>query len=142
MDISSFVTVDKSTCEIKNPTNVELTLTNDDKKKSAMTITIAGPETDLYRKAQYEMRRTLLKKYAGKDREDIDFDDTFEEVTEKSVAFLAEITIEWNITYNGEQPKYDKELGVEFYTKNRWVATQLEVFMATQANFMPDLSED
>lgn len=138
MDIGNFTVVDTVTVVLVNPNNGDIL--KNDSDDSEMTITLAGRETNEYRKAQFEMRREIMKKYSGD--KDANFDEAFSEVEEKTYRLMALITKEWNITYNGGCPELSYETALEFYQKNHWVVQQIDFQMSKRANFTEDSSGD
>jgi hypothetical protein len=94
---------------------------NDD--GSEMTITVHAPWTKAYRSAGFKHANERLRKRKG-NKEDFDF--TFEELEEAGIDLLVDVTIDWNITFGGEKPKFTAKKAKEVYTEIFWIKGQLE----------------
>ena len=115
--------------EIKHPANGE-TLNNDD--KSPMTITVFAPHSKEYKNVLYEQTNKRLKQMQSKNTQDI----TAEDLEEASLEALAKTTKEWNITYDGEQPKLTVAKAKQIYDEVFWIKAQIEEAAANSLDFM------
>jgi len=112
----------KETVEIilEHPGTGEV-LMNDD--GSEMTITVHAPWTKAYRSAGFKHANERLRKRKG-DKEDFNF--TFEELEEAGIDLLADVTVDWDITFGGEKPKFTVAKAKEVYSEIFWIKGQLE----------------
>jgi hypothetical protein len=106
--------------ELKHPSTGEV-LTNDE-DNSPMTITVCAPHTKEYKGRIFRMSQERLKKSAVAKSEDMDFEDIYS----FSVDFLVDMTSDWNITFNGKSPKFDKKIAKDLYDNYVWVKEQVE----------------
>lgn len=119
-DLSSLVPKNKTVdIIVKHPATGEV-LQNDD--GTDMTITLHAPYTKEYRSAGFNKANERLKSRKGSK----EFDFTFEELEEAGVDLLAEVTLGWNITFDGEQPKFTKKKAKEIYAEVFWLKNQIE----------------
>jgi len=96
-------------------------LMNDD--GSEMSVTVHAPWTKAYRSAGFNHANERLRKRKG-NKEDFDF--TFEELEEAGIDLLADVTVDWDITFGGEKPKFTPAKAKEVYTEIFWIKGQLE----------------
>lgn len=118
---------------LKHPKTGEV-LTNDD-DGSQMIITVYASYTKEYKSAVYKQANARIKKAGGK-IESVDFD--YEELEQASLELFAAVTKGWNITFNGEKPKFSAKKAKELYEKVFWIKPQVEEAIATSADFMMD----
>lgn len=118
---------------LKHPKTGEV-LTNDD-DGSEMTITVYANYTKEYKAAVYKQANLRIKK-AGSEVEIVDFD--YEELEQASLELFSSVTKGWNITFNGEKPKFSTKKAKELYEKVFWIKPQVEEALATSADFMTD----
>ena len=110
--------------------NVEVELKIKDKNLknadgSNMTITVMSPFSKEYKKVLYDVSE---KRLALKDPKPQDFENL-------QLEQLVESTVDWNITWGGEQPKFNKELAREIYDKGFWIKPQIMEAQAALADF-------
>ena len=105
-------------------------LTNDD--KSPMTITLHAPHSKAYKAAIHEQTNKRLKKAQGKKGLDI----TAEELEDAGLELLAKTTKEWNLTFDGEQPKFTVAKAKAIYSEVFWLREQIEEALNTSLDFM------
>lgn len=125
MDLKNFV---------PSADNVEVTLKIKDKPLknkdgSDMTITVLSPYSKDYRQIVQKLTRERMKQ--EKENED-DALLTFEEF---ALNVLVETTVDWNITWDGKEPKFDKELAKEIYDSAFWVKMLINEATAKLADF-------
>ena len=121
MDIKDFIpSEDNVTVDLKIK---DKNLTNAD--GSNMTVTVLSPFSKQYRKILQSITEERIK---SKDNDDQDFD-TF--ITQT----LVDATVDWNITYGDEKPKFSKELAKEIYDKAFWIRSQIQEAQAKLSDF-------
>lgn len=113
-DLSNFVPK-SDTITVELELNNEKILNDDD---SPMTITVYGPWTKQYRSQGFRLASEHIKK----NKEDI----SFEDLDESNLNLLASVTVDWDITYNGEKPKFSFEKAKEVYGHIYWIPPLLE----------------
>lgn len=102
--------------------NVEVELKIKDKNLknedgSNMTITVMSPYAKEYKEIVHTLSRDRIK--AMKDKpEDGDSVSDFEQF---ALNVLIETTVDWNITWDGKKPKFNKELAREIYESAFWI---------------------
>lgn len=94
---------------------------------SEMTITICGQDGDKWKLTRHTMinRRQALKKTKT----------SGEEIDHNLVNSLVSITVAWNITLNGEQPKCDPDKVREVYVRYPWIMRQVQGYFDDETNF-------
>lgn len=101
----------------------------------ALTITLAGTDSDVYRdalKARARQRLNQQKKKKNKE-EQVDFD----EAERKGIELLARCTMGWNhISDNGKPVPFNTNNAITIYTKYPWIKEQVDTFMADRSNFL------
>ena len=92
---------------------------------SNMTITVMSPFSKEYKKVLYEAseKRLELKDPKPQDFEALQLEQ------------MVNSTIDWNITWGGEKPKFSKELALEIYDKGFWIRPQIMEAQAALADF-------
>lgn len=117
MDLMSLTPV-SDTIEVKivHPVTREPFLNDDG---SQMSLELYAPHTKQYKAAVYKQASTRIK---ASNLEELDF----ETLDTAGVELLASITKEWNITYDGKQPKLTPEKAKEVYDKIFWLKAQAE----------------
>ena len=121
MDIKDFIpSEDNVTVDLRIK---DKNLTNAD--GSNMTVTVLSPFSKQYRKILQSITEERIK---SKDNDDQDFD-TF--ITQT----LVDATVDWNITYGDEKPKFSKELAKEIYDKAFWIRSQIQEAQAKLSDF-------
>lgn len=130
-DLNDFIpTSDTVVVEIKHP-NTGKTLDNDD--GSPMTITVMAPYTREYKALIYKQASERIQKSGG-----VMPEYTYEELDKASTTLLSSATIEWNITFDGEKPKFSAKKAKEIYEKVFWIKPQVEEAIASHTAFTKD----
>lgn len=112
---------------LKHPNTGE-TLDNDD--GSPMTITLMAPYTREYKALIYKQASERIQKSGGAMPEY-----TYEELDEASTTLLSSATIAWDITFNGQKPKFSAKKAKEIYEKVFWIKPQVEEAIASYTAF-------
>jgi hypothetical protein len=113
---------------LKHPKTGEI-LTNDD-DGSPMTITVYANYTKEYKSVVYKLANERIKqKQEGIENLD------FEELEKASIELFAGVTKGWNITFNGEKPKFTTKKAKELYEKIFWIKPQVEEALADSEDF-------
>lgn len=126
MDLMNLIpTTDAIEVVIKHPANFE-PLLNDD--GTEMTITVFAPHSKEYKAAVHEQTNLRLKQMqkSGRNNNAI----TAEELEAASIKMLAKTTKDWNITFDGEQPKFTVASAQSLYEKVFWLREQIEEAVA------------
>ncbi len=112
------------------------TLTNAD--GSTMTITVLSPYSEKAKAIVHEMTDERIKKVREKKSKDKDAEIglTSAEVEELSIEGLVRTTVDWNITWDGKQPKFTPKLAKEIYTKAFWIRSLIEEQRQDTLDFM------
>jgi len=120
MDLNT-LTPQKDTVEVvlTHPSTGD-TLFNDD--KTEMTITVALPHSEVYKKALREQQEKRFKKASKKGKQDF----SVEEIEESTLELLAKSTVNWDITFNGEKPKFSASKAKELYKDLFWIRQQID----------------
>lgn len=120
MDLSE-ITPQKDTVEVilTHPSNQE-TLFNKD--GTEMSITVALPHSDVYKKALREQQEKRFAKAAKKGKQQF----SAEDIEESTLNLLANTTVDWNITHKGETPKLTAGKAREIYKELFWVREQID----------------
>lgn len=105
-----------------------------DKDGSPMTISICAPHTKEYKGRLYKMSQDRLKNVADTKLEDADF----EVIYSFSVDFLVDMTKDWNITFEGKMPKFDKSVAKRLYDEYTWIKEQVEAELGAYDAFTAD----
>ena len=113
---------------LKHPKTGEV-LTNDD-DGSEMTITVYASHTKEYKAVVYKLANSRLKDKQGNVTE-LDF----EELEQAGLELFANVTKGWNITFNGQKPKFSAKKAKELYEKIFWIKPQVEEALANSADF-------
>ena len=130
MDLKDLTpTSDTIVVNIKHPATGEV-LKNDD--KTPMTITVYAPHTKEYKKNLYEQTNKRLKQMQSSKQKDI----TAEDLEEATLDSLAKTTKEWNLTFDGEQPKLTVSKAKKIYDEVFWIKAQIEEAVADSLDFM------
>jgi hypothetical protein len=96
-----------------------------------MSVTVYAPYTKKYRSAGFSLAQRRMK---GGDKKDI-MDFTFEELEDSGVELLAEVTVDWDITYDGKKPKFTKAKAKEVYEEFFWMKGQIEEAIGNSLDF-------
>lgn len=115
--------------KIKHPGTKEI-LKNDD--GSEMFIVVYAQHTKQYKKALHDLANKRLKAAQSKGAKDI----TMEDLENAALETLVKVTKEWNITYNGEQPKLTEAKVREVYEKVFWIKPQIDQALEEALDFI------
>ena len=85
---------------------------NEGKKPTPMTFTVYLPHTKQYKAVQHEMTNKRLQKMSSKKKMGL----TSEDLEEISIESLVKTTADWDITFDGEKPKFSEEKARELYS--------------------------
>lgn len=131
IDLSSFDTVSAAnagaTMELLHPaTKTPLRQENGE----PITITVAGMDSDVFRKAQ---RGATNRRLAQRGKVKLNA----EELEAESIETLAACTLGWSgIVVAGQPLPFDRANAVKLYTTLPWVREQLDEFVADRANYL------
>ena len=114
---------------VKHPKSGEV-LKNED--GSDMTITLLAPHSKPYKKVQHEQINKRLKKAQNSKNQDVDYSD----IEEATLEVLSKVTKSWNITFDGEQPKFTPTKAKEIYEEVFWIKAQLEEEVSDSLDFI------
>ena len=124
MDLKNFV---------PSTDNVEVELKINDKNLknsdgSNMTITTLSPYSKNYKEIIQKLSNGRIKKSKDKQLDSSDYEDFALEV-------LTETTVDWNITWDGKKPKFDKKLAKEIYDSAFWIKALINQEQAKLVDF-------
>ncbi len=105
-------------------------MTNDD--GTTMTVTVLSPFSKEAKKIVYDINDKRIKDAARKKEKTI----STAEAEDVFVDTLVTTTVDWNITWGGEKPKFDKGLAKEVYTKAFWIRNLVEEEKGKTLDFM------
>ena len=110
MDLKNFV---------PSADNVEVELKINDKNLknpdgSNMTIATLSPYSKKYKEIIQKLSNERIKKSKDRQLDSSDYEDFALEV-------LTETTVEWNITWDGKKPEFNKKLAKEIYDSAFWI---------------------
>ena len=114
---------------IKHPSTDE-PLKNED--GSEMTISVYAPYSKQYKKVVHEIADKRLKTAQSKGSKDF----TMEDLENATLESMAKTTVEWNITYDGGNPKLTEAKAKEVYDKVFWIKSQIEGAIESSLDFM------
>lgn len=122
MDINSFVSSNTADCVIRNPVTGE---------KTDIVITVHGIDSPVFRAVTTAAARDIMKqKAAGKEPEDSIVQD---------VERLADLTTGWTgIEENGKPFNFSRTAAIELYTKSAEIRRQVDRFIFSVSNFLPN----
>ncbi len=112
--------------KIKHPIS-KAPLTNED--GTEMTITVYAPHTSQYKSELFAQANKRINSENDKPL-------SAEELEDSTITLYATATKEWNITYDGEQPKLTKEKAKSIYKEVFWIRDQLDQTVSNYLNFM------
>lgn len=93
-------------------------------------ITLAGVDSQAWRRANHELASRLLKSSRGK------IDKTFGEREANTAEMLASVTLRWrNVEDEGKQLVCTPEIAKKLYLDYPWLAEQVDSFIGNRANF-------
>ena len=124
MDLKNFV---------PSADNVEVELKINDKNLknpdgSNMTITTLSPYSKKYTEIIQKLSNERIKKSKDKQLDSSDYEDFALEV-------LTETTVEWNITWDGKKPEFNKKLAKEIYDSAFWIKALINQEQAKLVDF-------
>lgn len=124
MDLKNFV---------PSTDNVEVELKINDKNLknqdgSNMTIATLSPYSKKYKEIVQKLSNERIKKSKDKQLDSSDYEDFALEV-------LTETTVDWNITWDGKKPKFDKGLAKEIYDSAFWIKALINQEQAKLVDF-------
>jgi len=126
MDLMNLIpTTDTVDVVVKHPSTYE-PLTNDD--GSEMTITVYAPHSKEYKAAVHEQTNIRLKQMQKSGRSNNNI--TAEELEAMGIKMLARTTKDWNVTFDGERPKFTVAAAQKLYEDVFWVRDQIEEAIA------------
>jgi len=101
--------------------NVEVELKIKDKNlKNAdgtnMTITVMSPYSKEYKEVVHKLSNERMKNL--KEASD---ETKFQDFEEFALNVMVETTVDWNITWEGKKPKFNKKLAREIYDSAFWI---------------------
>lgn len=96
-------------------------LLNDD-TDTEMSITVYAPHSKEYKACLHEQTDKRLKQVQKTRKNQV----TAADLEQASIDLLAQVTKEWDITFNGECPKLTVTKAKEIYSAAFWVKQQLE----------------
>lgn len=96
-------------------------LLNDD-TDTEMSITVYAPHSKEYKACLHEQTDKRLKQVQKTRKNQV----TAADLEQASIDLLAQVTKEWDITFNGECPKLTVAKAKEIYSAAFWVKQQLE----------------
>lgn len=99
---------------------------------SAMTWTIMAPYSEEAKKIVHEMTDTRIDKAAKSKTTRL----KSAEVEEITIEGLAKTTRNWNITWDGKQPKFSVKLAAEILSKAPWIRILIEEARQNNLDFM------
>jgi len=99
-------------------------------------ITVVGMDSDVYQKAQLELRNRQFKKMQKRNR--LRFEMTAEETEQNAIDLLARCIMGWeNIEWGGKPLPFSYENAKKLLGEN-WIREQVDTFIGDRANFMLD----
>jgi hypothetical protein len=130
MDLSKLNSVDAcdngAVCEILHPATGE---------PIGAKITLAGIDSQIYRKAQRALSNKRLKQLVG--RGVVNRTPTVEEFEYETIEMLAKCTLAWEgIVWEGKELQCNFENAKMLYTKLIWLRDQVDAFINDRANFL------
>jgi len=109
---------------------VTLPIENDD--GSPMTIEVYAPYSKEYKSLVHKQANERIKKMNNKKKQY----PSVEELEASQLDLYVGITKSWNITYDGEQPKFSEVKAREIYTEVFWIKDKIEEALQDSADFM------
>jgi len=129
MDLKDLTpTSDTVDVNIVHPTTLE-PLLNDN--SDPMVITMYAPHSKEYKAAVHEQTNKRLKQAQSKKKVDL----TAEDIEDATLDLFAKTTKSWNITYDGEEPKFSVSKAKEIYSEVFWIRDQIDEAVSNSLNF-------
>ena len=128
MDLKNFVpSTDNVVVELKIK---DKPLKNKD--DTPMTITVMSPYSKQYKEAVNRLsnERIKLMKEKGED------EDRVTDYEEFALNVLVDTTVDWDITWGEDKPKFSKELAKEIYESAFWIKMLIKEAQAKLADFI------
>lgn len=97
--------------------------------KSPMTITVLSPYSKEYKTILNTLTNERIKRLSKEDKDKVE---NFEDF---SLQLLVDTTVDWNITWETDKPKFDKELAKEIYTDAFWIKVLINEAQAKLVDF-------
>jgi hypothetical protein len=118
--------------ELCHPATNQVLKGDDDKP---ITITLAGIDSDIYRKAQRKQLNKRLQAGRGKAPKL-----TAEELEEEALDVLAQCTLAWsgNFSVRGQKLECNRANARTLYSEMPWIREQADAFMGERANYIRD----
>ena len=101
-----------------------------------MTITVYAPHSKEYKAAVHEQTNIRLKQMQKSGRSNNNI--TAEELEAMGIKMLARTTKDWNVTFDGERPKFTVAAAQKLYEDVFWVREQIEEAVAETEVFTQD----
>lgn len=100
---------------------------------TGVKIKVAGPDTDVFRKAELRLKNKSLKQVQrSKGRGDLKAEDS----DKNGLEFLIDITLGWeNVVFHGTEMPFTTENADMLYTAVPFVRDQVDRFVADRSNF-------
>lgn len=114
--------------EVTHPNTGEVLTNLDD---TPMTVTVYAPHSKEYKAYSHSQTNKRLKK--AQTSKSLDF--TSEEIEESTLNLLANVTKEWNITYDNEMPNLTVEKAKEVYQDIFWLKDLVELGVGEALDF-------
>jgi len=131
MDISAIGKAqDTIDVELYHPVTGEPILNED---KSVMTVTVHGPYSKVYKKANHDL---LNRRLARANRSGGKITATAEELESQGFDILVKIVAGWNITLDGEKPKATESKIREVFTDYPWLREQVDAGVSDTKAFL------
>lgn len=128
MDLKNFVpSTDNVVVELKIK---DKPLTNKD--GTPMTITVMSPYSKEYKEVAHRLSRERMKSL----KEDDANADAVKDFEEFALNVLVDTTVDWDITWGDEKPKFNKELAREIYTDAFWIKMLISEAQAKLGDFI------
>lgn len=125
MDLKNFVPkTDNVVVELKIK---DKTINNPD--GTPMTITVLSQYSKEYKKAIHALSNERIKNRKAGD------DSTIEDFEEFAINALVETTVDWDITWGEDKPKFSKELAKEIYEDAFWIKVLINQEQAKLSDF-------
>ena len=97
-----------------------------------MSIVVYAPHSKAYKEAVHDQQnRRIQKMQKGKKSNNF----SAEDLENDGITLLAKVTKEWNITYDGANPKLTVEKAKEVYSEMFWIRDQIEASVADSLDF-------
>jgi hypothetical protein len=132
MDLSAFekAAEEGSLLSLKDPAGKALLQDNG----NPVTIMLAGTESPRWTKAMDNLQNRLMASKEKRDAHDLRND---------RASLLAAVTLDWDgIVVDGKPLQYTPAEAKKLYIRFKWLADQVDSFIAAKENFLPASSAD